>query len=126
MQLKLLEAKIHRATTTRAGLHYEGCCAIDDELPQASGIREYEQIHICNVNNGERFVTDAIRAEVDSGVISVNGAAAYKASVGDLLIPCTFGRYDQAEAARNTPRLVDPDADNWIARIVGEIPVQAA
>lgn len=126
MQLNLLKAKIHRATTTHAELHYEGSCAIDDDLLQAAGIREYEQIHIYNVNNGERFVTYAIRAEAGSGIISVNGAAAHKADVGDLLILCAYGQYDEAEAARHKPRLVYPDAENKIARIAGEIPVQAA
>jgi aspartate 1-decarboxylase len=126
MQLNLLKAKIHRATVTHAELHYEGSCAIDDRLLEASGIREYEQIHIYNVNNGERFVTYAIRAEAGSGVISVNGAAAHKADVGDLLIICAYGQYDAAEADRHAPRLVYPDADNRIARIAGSIPVQAA
>jgi L-aspartate-alpha-decarboxylase len=76
MQLNLLKAKIHRATVTHAELHYEGSCAIDGRLLDISGIREYEQIHIYNVNNGARFVTYAIRGEEGSGVISVNGAAA--------------------------------------------------
>ncbi len=126
MQLNLLKAKIHRATVTHAELHYEGSCAIDDDLLEASGIREYEQIHIYNVDNGERFVTYAIRAEAGSGTISVNGAAAHKASVGDLLIICAYGQYDSAEADRHRPRLVYPDGDNKVARIAGEIPVQAA
>lgn len=87
-----LKAKLHRVTVTHAELDYEGSCAIDGELLDASGIREYEMIHIYNVNNGERFTTYAIRAEDGSGVISVNGAAAHKASKGDLLI---IGAYVQ-------------------------------
>ena len=81
-----LKAKLHRVTVTHAELHYEGSCAIDGDLLDASGIREYEMVHIYNINNGERFTTYAIRAEEGSGVISVNGAAAHKASKGDLLI----------------------------------------
>ena len=76
MQLTLLKAKIHRATITRAEQHYEGSVAIDGRLLDIAGIREYEQIHVWDVDNGERFVTYAIRAEENSGTISVNGAAA--------------------------------------------------
>ncbi|MGH8152623.1 MAG: aspartate 1-decarboxylase, partial [Rhodanobacteraceae bacterium] len=76
MQLNMLKGKIHRATVTRAELHYEGSIAIDGVLLDAAGIREYEQIHAWNVNNGERFVTYALRAEEGSGIISVNGSAA--------------------------------------------------
>ncbi len=126
MNLNLLKAKIHRATVTHAELDYEGSCAIDEKLLDASGIVEYEQIHIYNIANGERFVTYAIRAEADSGVISVNGAAAHKASPGDLLIICAYGQVDAAEAALHKPRLVYPDASNRVQRIAGEIPVQAA
>lgn len=126
MILNMLKAKIHRATVTHAELHYEGSCAIDQNLLEASGIFEYEQIHIYNVANGERFVTYAIRAEAGSGIISVNGAAAHKASPGDLLIICAYGQVEAAEAASHRPRLVYPDADNRIARIAGEIPAQAA
>ncbi|MDT8438547.1 MAG: aspartate 1-decarboxylase [Wenzhouxiangellaceae bacterium] len=126
MQLNLLKAKIHRATVTHAELDYEGSCAIDDDLLDAAGIREYEQVHIYNIANGERFVTYAIRAEAGSGIISVNGAAAHKASPGDLVIICAYCSLDAAEAARHRPRLVYPDAANRIARIAGEIPVQAA
>ena len=82
MQLNILKAKIHRATVTHAELHYEGSCAIDGRLLDISGIREYEQVHIFNVNNGQRFVTYAIRAEEGSGIISVNGAAAHRAQIG--------------------------------------------
>ncbi len=74
MQFNMLKAKIHRATVTHAELHYEGSCAIDGRLLDISGIREYEQIHIYNVNNGQRFVTYAIRADEGSGIISINGA----------------------------------------------------
>ena len=126
MQLNVLKAKIHRATTTHAELHYEGSCAIDENLLEAAGIFEYEQIHIYNVNNGERFVTYAIRAEAGSGIISVNGAAAHKASPGDLLIICAYGMIDEAEMVRFQPQLVYPDENNRVARTAGAIPVQAA
>jgi aspartate 1-decarboxylase len=126
MQVNMLKAKIHRATVTRVELDYEGSCAIDETLLEAAGILEYEQIHIYNINNGERFVTYAIRAERDSGVISVNGAAAHKASPGDLIIIAAYSRMSEADARRYSPRLVYPDATNRIVRVAGQIPVQAA
>jgi aspartate 1-decarboxylase len=70
MQRTMLKSKLHRVTATHADLHYEGSCAIDEDLLEAANIKEYEQIDIWNVNNGERFTTYAIRAERGSGVIS--------------------------------------------------------
>lgn len=125
MQLNVLKAKIHRATVTHAELHYEGSCAIDGDLLDASGIHEYEQIHIYDVDNGERFVTYAIRAEPGSGIISVNGAAAHKARVGDLVIICAYGVLDQARMATHQPNLVYVDGDNRIRERKNAIPVQA-
>ncbi|MEJ5207879.1 aspartate 1-decarboxylase [Denitratimonas sp. CY0512] len=126
MQLNVLKAKIHRASVTHAELHYEGSCAIDGTLLDASGIREYEQIHIYDVNNGERFVTYAIRAEEGSGIISVNGAAAHKADVGDLVIICAYGVIDEAAMAEHLPTLVYVDAQNRITHTKHSIPIQAA
>ncbi len=90
MQITLLKSKLHRVTTTAVELDYEGSCAIDGVLLDAAGIIEYEQIQIYNINNGQRFTTYAIRAEDNSGIISINGAAAHKASVNDLLIIVTY------------------------------------
>ena len=126
MQLTLLKAKIHRATVTHAELHYEGSCAIDGRLLDISGIREYEQVHIFNVNNGQRFVTYAIRGEEGSGIISVNGAAAHRAQPGDLVIICAYGVMEEAEAARYKPTLVYVDGDNKLTHTNTSIPAQAA
>ena len=90
MQITLLKSKLHHANVTHAELEYEGSCAIDGVLLEAANIREYEQIQIYNLNNGERFTTYAIRAEDNSGIISVNGAAAHKANPGDRIIICTY------------------------------------
>jgi aspartate 1-decarboxylase len=122
----MLKGKIHRATVTRVELDYEGSCAIDETLLEAAGILEHEQVHIYNITSGERFVTYAIRGERDSGVISVNGAAAHKAGEGDLVIIAAYARMSEAEAAAHEPHLVYPDAGNRIARTAGRIPVQAA
>ena len=126
MQLTLLKGKIHRATVTHAELHYEGSCAINGRLLDISGIREYERIEIYNVNNGQRFATYAIRGEEGSGIISVNGAAAHRASVGDLVIICAYGQCDEAEAARFKPTLVYVDRDNAMTHTNRSMPKQAA
>ncbi|TBR13497.1 MAG: aspartate 1-decarboxylase [Lysobacter sp.] len=126
MFLNLLKAKIHRATVTHAELHYEGSCAIDGRLLDISGIREYEQIHIYNINSGTRFVTYAIRGEEGSGVISINGAAAHLAQPGDLVIIAAYGHCDEAEAAKFKPTLVYVDRDNRLTHTNQSIPAQAA
>ncbi len=126
MHLTLLKAKLHHARVTHAELEYEGSCAIDARLLDAAGIREYEKIHIYNMGNGERFSTYAIRAEADSGVISVNGAAAHKARPGDRLIICAYAVLSQQEALAHRPTLVYLDAANRIVRTGHDIPVQVA
>lgn len=126
MNLTLLKAKIHRATVTHAELHYEGSCAIDARLLELSGIREYEQIHIYNINNGQRFVTYAIRGEEGSGIISVNGAAAHLAQPGDLVIIAAYAGMTEAEAAAFKPSLVYVDRQNRMTHTNDGIPAQAA
>jgi aspartate 1-decarboxylase len=117
MQRMMLRAKIHRATVTQCDLHYEGSCGIDVDLLELAGIRQFEQIDIYNVNNGERFSTYAIEGVRGSGEISLNGAAARRAQLGDLLIICSFGPMDEAEAAAHQPRIVFVDAANRQARL---------
>jgi aspartate 1-decarboxylase len=112
-------------TATHADLHYEGSCAIDEDLLDAANIREYEQIDIWNVNNGERFTTYAIRAERGSGVISVNGSAARRAAPGDILIIATFAIYNEVELTKYEPELIYVDSQNRITRRGHRIPVQA-
>ena len=126
MQRTMLKSKIHRATVTHSELHYEGSCAIDEDLLDAADIQEYEQIQIYNVNNGQRFTTYAIRAERGTGIISVNGAAARLASAGDILIIASYAGYDAAEMKAYKPVLVYVDAANRIKRQRNKIPVQLA
>jgi len=126
MQRTMLKSKLHRATVTHSELHYEGSCAIDETLLDAANIHEYEQIQIYNITNGERFTTYAIRAARDSGIISINGAAAHKANPGDLVIIATYADYHELELARYAPELVYVDADNRILDTRQAIPVQAA
>ena len=126
MQRTLLKSKLHRVTTTHADLHYEGSCAIDENLLEAANILEYEQISIWNVNNGARFTTSAIRGARGSGIISVNGSAARNAAPGDILIIASFASYDEAELACHQPALIYVDAQNRIVRTGHAIPTQAA
>ncbi|MDR0250028.1 MAG: aspartate 1-decarboxylase [Burkholderiales bacterium] len=122
----MLKSKLHRVTATHSELHYEGSCAIDEDLLDAADIREYEQIDIWNINNGERFTTYAMRAERASGIVSVNGSAARKAAPGDLLIIASFAPMSDDEAMHHAPRLVYVDAQNRMVRTGHEIPVQVA
>ena len=126
MQRIMLKSKLHRVHVTHAELDYEGSCAIDEDLLDAADMREYQQIDIYNVSNGERFTTYAIKAQRGSGVISVNGAAAHKANPGDLVIIATYAMYNELELQKFHPQLVYVDADNWIIRMGHEIPVQVA
>jgi len=126
MQITLLKSKLHQARVTHSELEYEGSCAIDGRLLEAANIREYEQIQIYNLGNGERFTTYAIRAQEDSGIISINGAAAHKASPGDRVIICTYAVLSQQEAAVFKPTLIYLDADNRIKDMRHAIPVQVA
>ena len=126
MQRTMLKSKLHRVTTTHSELHYEGSCAIDENLLDAANIVENEQIDIWNVNNGERFTTYAIRAERGSGIISVNGSAARRAAPGDLLIIASFALYQEAELAKLVPSLIYVDGNNRIVRTGHAIPAQAA
>ncbi|NOR72903.1 MAG: aspartate 1-decarboxylase [Mariprofundaceae bacterium] len=114
MKLTMLKSKLHRATVTHAELDYEGSCAIDQNLLDAANILPFEQLHIYNVANGERFTTYAITAPRGSGTIGVNGAAAHKANPGDLLIICTYAELEAKEAEHFQPALVYLDADNAI------------
>ncbi|MDC9727733.1 MAG: aspartate 1-decarboxylase [Methyloprofundus sp.] len=126
MHTTMLKAKLHRATVTHAELGYEGSCAIDGKILDYSGIREYEQIQIYNVNNGERFTTYAIRAEDGSGIFSVNGAAARLVCPGDYIIVCAYATYSEEELEKYEPNLIYFNDDNEMVRTSHSIPVQAA
>ncbi len=126
MQSTMLKAKLHKATVTHAVLNYEGSCAIDGKLLDLAGLREYEQIDIYNVTNGERFTTYIIRGEDNSGIISINGAAAHKAGVGDTIIICAYGSYSEAELINFKPRLIYMNPDNTVSHSSNAIPVQVA
>lgn len=108
----MLRGKIHRATVTGADLHYEGSVTIDPLLLEGADILPYEQVHIWNVTNGERFTTYAIEGQPGSGVCCINGAAAHKASKGDLVIIAAFTQLSEAEARDWQPSCVFVDRQN--------------
>ena len=117
MQRIMLRAKVHRATVTQCDLNYEGSCGIDQDLLDAADIRVNEKIDIYNVQNGERFSTYAISGKRGSGEISLNGAAARCAHLGDLLIICTYGPMEDAEIEAFEPKIVFVDDQNRITGI---------
>ncbi len=126
MQLTLLKCKLHRACVTHSEINYEGSCAIDSDLMARAGIHEYEQLQIYNIANGERFTTYAISAEAGSRIVSVNGAAAHKASPGDRVIICAYSVLDEAEVAGFKPALVYLNERNHVIRTANSIATQVA
>jgi aspartate 1-decarboxylase len=122
----MLKSKIHRATVTACKLHYEGSCAIDDDLLEASNLRKNEQVNVSDIANGERLVTYAIRAERGGGIGSLNGSAARRAALGDLSIIAAFGWVMEDQLERVRPRLVFVDERNRIRETRSEIAVQGA
>jgi aspartate 1-decarboxylase len=125
MQRHMLKSKIHRVAVTHCELHYEGSCAIDEDLLDAANIVENERIDIWNINNGERFSTYAIKGERGSGMISLNGSAARRAQLGDLVIIATFVMIDEAEfKAGWKPNLVFVDDSNKMKGYRDHVPAQ--
>ena len=122
----MLKSKIHRVAVTQCELHYEGSCAIDEDLLDAANLVANEQVHIWNINNGERFITYAIKGERGSGMISVNGSAARRASAGDLLIIAAFAQVHEDQVATHEPQLVFVDANNRQVELRHTVPTQAA
>lgn len=114
MLVTLLKSKIHRATVTQAALNYVGSVTIDRDLLDAAGILEYEQVHIVDINNGQRFETYAIAGERGSGIICLNGAAARCVAVGDLVIIMAYAAMKPEEAASHSPRVVFVNEHNEI------------
>jgi aspartate 1-decarboxylase len=120
----LLKSKIHRVAVTHCELHYEGSCAIDENLLEAANIAENEQVHIWNINNGQRFVTYAIKGQRGSGMISVNGSAARRAAVGDLIIIAAFAQVAEEQVSLHKPQLVFVDEANRQMSAREHVPVQ--
>ena len=114
----MLRAKLHRATITEADLNYEGSISIDKELLDAVGILPFERVKVYNINNGERFDTYAIEGKAGSGIIGLNGAAARKGMVSDLIIIVTFGFYSNDELEKYHPNIALLDENNSIKEML--------
>lgn len=107
-----MKSKLHRVKVTQAELNYVGSITIDEDLMDAVGLIENEQVHIVNNNNGERLITYVIKGERGSGTICLNGAAARKAQVGDIIIIIAYGVIEQEEARHFKPMVAFPDDNN--------------
>jgi aspartate 1-decarboxylase len=121
MQRTMLKSKIHRATVTDSDLHYVGSITIDPDLLEAAEIREYEQVHVVDVDNGARFETYTIAGTRGSGDVIVNGAAARLVHTGDTVIVISYASYDEAELDRYEPRVVHVDRRNRIIDVDAEV-----
>lgn len=114
MKIEVLKSKIHRATITQANLNYIGSIEIDENLMNAANLIENEKVHIYNISNGERLVTYVIKGQRDSGIISLNGAAARKAQIGDLVIIISYASIEFEEAKKFKPSIIFPDNNNQL------------
>lgn len=116
MFVNVLKSKLHRVKVTQAELNYVGSITIDEDLMDAAGLLENEQVHIVNNNNGERLITYVIKGERGSGIICLNGAAARRAQVGDIVIIISYALMTPDEARTHQPTVVFPDDNNRLVR----------
>ena len=121
MQRVMLKSKIHRATVTDSDLHYVGSISVDPELLEAADIRDHEQVHVVDIDNGARFETYTIAGERGSGELKVNGAAARLVHHGDTVILISYAYYDEAELSDYEPRVVHVTRENRIVNVDAEV-----
>ena len=121
MQRVMLKSKIHRATVTDCDLHYVGSITVDPELLEAADIREHEQVHVVDIDNGARFETYTIAGERGSGDLKINGAAARLVHTGDTVILISYATYDEAELDAYEPRVVHVTRENEIVNVDAEV-----
>jgi aspartate 1-decarboxylase len=114
MQIEVFKSKIHRVKVTQAELHYVGSITLDVVLMEGANIIENEKVQIVNVNNGERFETYVIKGERNSGTVCLNGPAARKVQVGDVIIIVSYGILGLEEAKSFTPKIIFPDNNNQL------------
>jgi aspartate 1-decarboxylase len=115
MRVEVLKSKIHRAKITQAELHYVGSITIDEALMEAANLIEGEKVQVVNINNGERLETYAIKGEKNSGTICLNGPAARKAQVGDLVVIISYASLEWQEAKKFKPAIIFPSPDNQLS-----------
>jgi aspartate 1-decarboxylase len=121
MQRVMLKSKVHRATVTDCDLHYVGSVTVDPDLLEAADIREHEQVHVLDIDNGARFETYTIAGRRGSGEVTINGAAARLVHRGDKVILVSYATYDESEIEDHRPRVVHVDADNRIIDVDHEV-----
>lgn len=114
MRIEVLKSKIHRVKITQAELHYVGSITIDEELMEAADIVENEKVQVVNINNGERLETYVIKGKRNSGEVCLNGPAARKAQVGDIVIIITYASIDKTDASGHSPILIFPNDNNLL------------
>jgi aspartate 1-decarboxylase len=119
MQIEILKSKIHRVKVTQAELHYVGSITIDADLMDASNIIENEKVQVLNINNGERIETYVITGQRGTGIICINGPAARKFQVGDIVIVVAFGLFEFKEAKSFRPSIIFPDHNNSLIAPLG-------
>ena len=124
MERVLLNSKLHRLNVTQVEIDYEGSCALDTNFIYAANMTEYEKVEIYNVTNGERFSTYLIAAEAGSKTVSINGAAALKASPEYIIIICSYVSMHEGQMLNHKPTLVYFDETNEIVDIKSSIPIQ--
>lgn len=112
MRIEVLKSKIHRIKITEAELHYVGSITIDEALLEAANLIEGEKVQVVNINNGERLETYVIKGARNSGIVCLNGPAARKAQVGDVVIVISYASMDFEEAKKFKPSLIFPDPEN--------------
>lgn len=116
MFVHVLKSKLHRVRVTQAELNYVGSITIDEDLMDAAGLLENEQVHVVNNNNGERLVTYIIKGERGTGIICLNGAAARRAQVGDVIIIISYAMMSTDDARTYKPIVVFPDDNNRLVK----------
>lgn len=109
MLIEVLKSKIHRVTVTEANLNYMGSIAIDEDLMEAANVIENEKVQVVNINNGERLDTYVIKGKRGSGAVCLNGAAARKVQVGDIILIVSYAAMEFAEAKKFQPKIIFPD-----------------
>jgi len=114
MNIEILKSKIHRVKVTEAELHYVGSITLDEDLMEAANMIEHEKVQILNINNGERFETYIIKGGRDTGTVCLNGPAARKAQVGDIIIVVSYASMDFEEAKSFKPTVIFPGENNKI------------
>ncbi len=115
MRIEVLKSKIHRVKITQAELHYVGSITIDETLMDAANLIEGEKVQVVNINNGERLETYVIKGARNSGTVCLNGPAARKAQVGDIVIVISYASMEFEEAKQFKPSLIFPDPENKLS-----------